>query len=218
MEVGSCINTDIDTYFTVTGDVLLQRNSFEGNIPTSITTLANLEVLNLSRNQLRGNLTEGISALEKLQILDVSFNFLGGPIPDSIGDMTSLVEVRLNTNAVNNGAFFGFTGPIPVTVGFLDNLVRFDVFENLLTGSLPSEFGFLDNLEILDVALNPSLGGEIPAEFENLVSLRELYIGGTGITGVVPSGLCQTDLYLEISCGDTAPVLTCDCCTCGESV
>lgn len=158
---------------------------------------------------------EGITGLGNLQILDLSFNFLGGELPSNIGDLTSLVEVRLNTNAVTNGPFFGFTGQIPVSVGFLDNLVRFDIFENLLTGTLPSEFGFLDNLVILDVALNPDLGGTIPTELENLNTLRELYVIGTGIEGDVPSGLCEREMYIEVGCETDSPNLTCECCTCG---
>lgn len=197
----------------------MERNNFEGDFPTSLFNLPDLEVLSLSRNQLRGTLTEELSSLAKLKILDLSYNFFGGSIPDSIGEMSSLVELRLNTNAVPNGpSFFGLSGSIPTTIGFLDNLVRFDVFENLLTGVLPTELGLLDKLEILDVALNTNLTGSVPSEFESLAALKELYIGGTGIAGTIPAGLCQMELYLEISCGTDAPALTCDCCTCGTNV
>ena len=164
-------------------------------------------------------MTEEVSTLVNLRILDLSSNFFGGSIPESIGELTSLVELRLNTNAVPNGpTFFGLSGSIPTTIGLLDNLVRFDVFENLLTGVLPTELGYLDKLEVLDVALNTNLTGSIPAQFESLASLRELYIGGTDIAGTVPSGLCQMQLYLEISCGAGATAPTCDCCTCGTDV
>jgi Leucine-rich repeat (LRR) protein len=196
----------------------LDRNQFDGDFPTFIFSLPNLQVLNVARNQLKGSLAEEVASLVNLKILDLSSNFFGGSIPDSIGEMTSLVELRLNTNAVPNGPFFGFSGSIPTTIGLLDNLVRFDVFENLLTGVLPTELGYLDKLEILDVALNTNLTGSIPAQFESLAGLRELYIGGTNIAGTVPSGLCQMQIYLEISCGDGATAPTCDCCTCGTDV
>lgn len=200
----------------LTGEIILSRNDFDGNIPDSIINLGNLQVLDLSRNSLRGGLPEGFTGLENLQILDLSLNFLGGQLPENFGDLASLIEVRLNTNAVSNGPFFGFTGQIPASVGFLDNLVRFDIYENLLNGTLPSEFGFLDNLAILDVALNPDLGGSVPTEFENLNSLRELYIFGTNIEGEVPQGLCEKDLYIETGCGEDAPEISCDCCTCSQ--
>ena len=77
----------------------------------------------MSRNLLIGGLPVGFTGLENLQILDISFNFLGGSLPENIGDMTSLVEVHLNTNAVSNSPSFGFSGQIPSSVGFLDNLV-----------------------------------------------------------------------------------------------
>lgn len=107
-----------------TGEIFFQQNSFDGNLPTSLINLGNLKILDLSRNLIRGGLPDGFTGLENLQILDLSFNFLGGALPENLGDMTSLVEVRLNTNAVSNGPFFGFTGQIPASVGFLDNLVR----------------------------------------------------------------------------------------------
>lgn len=193
------------------------NNAIDGNLPDSIGDLANLQILDISQNRLRGGFPDSFTALDNLQILDLSFNFLAGPIPNNIGDMTSLVSVRLNTNAVDAGPFFGFTGQIPASIGFLDRLVRFDVYENLLTGTLPAAIGFLDNLQILDVALNPDLGGTVPVEFQNLVTLREFYIGGTNISGEIPSGVCTDTLYLEISCAEDAPALTCDCCTCAEA-
>jgi Leucine rich repeat len=189
----------------------------EGSIPESIVAITNLEILDISRNEMGGGFPDGFTGLGSLRILDVSFNFFTGQIPDSIGDMTSLVEIRLNTNAAGAENNFGFSGPIPESIGFLDALVRFDAFENILTGTLPAAIGFLDNLQILDVGKNAGLGGTVPTDFQNLVTLREFYIGGTSITGEIPSGVCSDSLYLEISCVEEAPALSCNCCTCAEA-
>jgi hypothetical protein len=202
---------------STTGQLLLSENVLDGTLPVSLAELANLEILDLSRNEIGGGFPEGFTALDNLRILDLSFNFFGGEIPNNIGDMTSLVEVRLNTNAARNTAAFGFSGQIPASVGFLDKLVLFLAFENILTGTLPASFGFLDNLQILDVSKNVDLGGTVPTDYQNLVTLREFYIGGTSITGEVPSGLCTDTLYLEISCVDGTPALSCSCCVCAQS-
>lgn len=194
----------------------LQGNLFNGNLPASIVDMASLRVMDLSGNSLRGGFPEGFTNMGNLQVVNLSFNLMGGTIPETLGDMTSLVELRLNTNAVNNNDFFGFEGSIPPSVGFLDNLVRMDLYSNRLTGVLPSELGFLDNLQILDVAFNPELGGNLPTELENIVSFRQLHIAGTAIDGVVPNGLCALDLFIEIECQPDSPELTCSCCTCLE--
>lgn len=176
-----------------------------------------MQILNLAGNQLRGGFPENFSNLVSLQLLDLSTNFLGGPIPADIGDLTALVEIRLNSNAINNGEFFGFSGQIPPTVGFLDSLIVFDMSENALTGEIPPQFGFLDNLEILNVAFNSELGGTIPAELDNLVTLRELTIVGTAINGTVSDTLCSSETEILIGCGNEATDLACTCCTCNEA-
>ena len=88
--------------------------------------------------------------------------------------------------------------------------------ENLVNGTIPAEFGFLDNLAVLSLSMNPDLGGAIPSELGNLVSLQELYISGTSVIGVVPDGICETDPFVEVSCENGSPAVTCTCCTCAE--
>ena len=199
----------------IAGQLILLENLLTGNLPSSIVSLANLEILDLHQNELEGSFPEGFTVLDNLRILDLSLNFFTGTLPDSLGDMTSLVEVRLNNNAAGAATTFGFSGPIPPTVGFLDRLIRFELSANLLTGTLPSTLGFLDNLQILDVSQNPSLGGPVPSDFQNLVALKEFLITGTSITGEIPAGLCLADLYLEITCGGEDAV-SCSCCVCSE--
>lgn len=177
----------------------------------------NLEIFDLSNNDVEGGFPSGFTALDNLRILDLSFNFFTGTIPEDVGDMTSLVELRLNNNVAGTSSSFGFSGSIPATMGFLENLVRFDVYENRLTGSLPSSLGFLDNLQILDVSLNSDLGGSVPTDYQNLVTLREFYIGGTSISGEIPAGMCKDNLYIEISCGADGSAPSCSCCTCAEA-
>jgi Leucine-rich repeat (LRR) protein len=199
----------------IAGQLILLENLLKGNLPTSIVDLANLEILDLSQNEIEGSFPDGFTVLDNLRILDLSFNFFTGTLPDTLGDMTSLVEVRLNNNAAGTGTAFGFSGQIPQTVGFLDSLVRFEVSENRLTGTLPTAMGFLANLQILDVSQNPTLGGPVPSDYQNLVALQEFVISGTSISGEIPAEVCQNDLYLEVSCGG-ADAVSCSCCVCDD--
>ncbi|EEF47493.1 receptor-like protein EIX2 [Ricinus communis] len=81
------------------------RNSFRGEIPEKITSLAYLGTLNLSQNQLTGKIPENIGELQRLETLDISLNHLSGSIPPSMSSMTLLSSLNLSYN--------NLSGPIP---------------------------------------------------------------------------------------------------------
>ena len=74
-------------------------------------------------------------------------------------------------------------GVIPGELGYLAELTILDVSENRLGGYIPPELGKLENLHVLDVHINHGIMGHIPAELWNLVNLRYLHLGGTGVSG-----------------------------------
>ena len=61
--------------------------------------------------------------------------------------------------------------------------------ENGLKGIIPVELGGLTNLEILSLDKNNQLTGPLPPKIGNLVRLRELDLGNTGLEGEIPSTL-----------------------------
>jgi Leucine-rich repeat (LRR) protein len=199
-------------FHLIAGELILEGNAFQGDIPDSLVNLGTLEVLNLSRNGFMGSLPDGFAAgLQNLLILNLSRNFFAGNIPADIGTMSRLIEIRLNTNFED--PFFGFRGPIPTSIGLLENLLRLDLNENRLTGELPASLGYLNNLQLLNVGVNPSLEGGVPPDFENLANLKAFYITGTGIIGAIPGALCNTNAFIEVDCSDA---IQCDCCECYE--
>jgi Leucine-rich repeat (LRR) protein len=129
--------------------------------------------------------------------------------------MTELIEIRLDTNAVENNLVFGFQGQIPASIGDLKNLVRLDLYENRLTGTLPKEIGSVGSLEIYDVAFNTGIEGFVPEEYENLVNLQEFYITGTSVNGTIPDAFCTFEAFIEVDCGVDVDI-QCSCCTCGN--
>ncbi|VAI26664.1 unnamed protein product [Triticum turgidum subsp. durum] len=76
----------------------LSGNSLTGEIPTDITSLADLMNLNLSSNKLSGQIPNMIGAMKSLVSLDLSENKLSGEIPSSLSSLTSLAALNLSYN------------------------------------------------------------------------------------------------------------------------
>jgi hypothetical protein len=93
--------------------VQIQRNSFNGNIPTQLVANENLRELRLDNNMFTGELPSMIGNLDRLNDLRVSFNNLMGELPASFAALTSLgrysLIVRLalsNSSLLNSLAMF----------------------------------------------------------------------------------------------------------------
>jgi Leucine-rich repeat (LRR) protein len=74
----------------------LGYNALTGIIPTMPTTLSTS--LNLSRNHLSGSIPSDLSYLSELEILDLSYNHLSGEVPSSLGSLQSLEQLVLSYN------------------------------------------------------------------------------------------------------------------------
>ena len=69
------------------------------------------------------------------------------------------------------------TGPIPQSIGNLDNLLKLDLHGNELTGPIPQSIGNLVNLTLLSFFSN-ELTGPVPETIGNLVNLKLLRLAG----------------------------------------
>lgn len=99
-------------------------------------------------------------------------------------------------NLVNNG----LSGPIPLKLSYLNNLVELLIHNNQLNGTIPAELGNLINLEVLSLYAN-DLNGEIPEQLGKLINLQELYLQQNNLTGVIPEeiGNLNNLLYMSLS-------------------
>jgi hypothetical protein len=84
----------------------LSCNSLYGGIPSELTELKGLLMLNLSRN-LSGGIPELIGDLSLLESLDLSWNKLSGPIPLSMSYLLSLSSLNLSNNNLSGGIPIG---------------------------------------------------------------------------------------------------------------
>ncbi len=136
-------------------------NNIEGEIPSTIGQLNNLEVLELSFNKLYGTLPTELGNLQNLKLLAFNGNGLNGAIPSSLGNLSNLTQLHLSSNY--------FSGELPETIASLEQLEILNVFDNNLTGKIPTKIAYLRNLQELIVAENDF---EPTNEFSSLILLK----------------------------------------------
>ena len=103
---------------------------------------------------------------------------LGGTIPDSLGNLTSLQELRLDSNR--------FSGSIPDSFTNLTELRMLQLSNNQFSGPLPTNLGNLTKLESFSVSRN-SLSGGIPTSISNLTKMLYLGMDGNSFSGNIPN-------------------------------
>ncbi|KAJ0512475.1 putative non-specific serine/threonine protein kinase [Helianthus annuus] len=141
------------------------KETHQSHILHNLTTLSNLQHLDLSHNGLTGSIPESMRKLKMLQVLDLSGNDLTGPIPTFPG---KLAELYLSGNDLN--------GSIPETIGSLATLTTFSVDLNKLSGTIPDSIGQLSKLRSFDVSYNYLEGEIYESHLANLSMLKEFNV------------------------------------------
>ena len=160
----------------------LYDNQLTGEIPAELGNLSNLKRLNLGSNYLTGEIPSEIGNLSNLERLDLSSNHLTGEIPSEIWNLTNLEHLSIGYNQL--------VGEIPVEIGKLTDLEELRLDGNILTSEIPAELGKLTNLKNLHLGFN-FLTGKIPLELINLTNLQYLDLSGNRLTGKVPEDLSK---------------------------
>ncbi|MFV0395172.1 MAG: hypothetical protein ACK5LC_12395, partial [Coprobacillaceae bacterium] len=163
-------------YFTNTNllSLYLDGNQFSGEIPSGITNMSGLTIINLVNNLLTGTIPTNIGNLTNLVSLHLHTNNLTGSIPVSIGSLSNLEQLEISFNQL--------TGPIPNTLGNCSALRQILLHSNQLSGSIPESIGYLP-LTRLTINKN-NLSGEVPDSIFTNPTLRTLEINdNAGLTG-----------------------------------
>ncbi|XP_039137606.1 MDIS1-interacting receptor like kinase 2-like [Dioscorea cayenensis subsp. rotundata] len=92
-------------------------------------------------------------------------------------------------------------GKIPREFGKLSSIFDLNMSNNHLTGTIPPEFGDLSSLEALDLSSN-NLRGEIPIWLENCIKLHSLKLSNNKLGGVIPSQLGNLNLHEVLDLSD----------------
>ncbi|WP_064966589.1 leucine-rich repeat domain-containing protein [Tenacibaculum ovolyticum] len=153
--------------------------SSEGEFPTSILQLTNLESLDLYSNRLTGDIPAEISNLTKLENLSISNNSnITGEIPKEIGQLSNLINLSFSGLSLK--------GEIPSSIGQLSNLTSLSFSGLSLKGEIPSSIGNLIKLQYLQLSRS-NIEGEIPSSFSKLDLLSSLNLSENKFTGKIPT-------------------------------
>ncbi|KAL7169679.1 hypothetical protein ACSBR2_034664 [Camellia fascicularis] len=183
----------------------MDENQLVGSIPTSIGKLVKFQDLGFSDNKLSGEIPSSIGNLTLLNRVLLEENYFQGNIPSSLGNCQGLILLHL----YGNGLFGSIpreviglsslsisldlsrnclTGPIPVEVGNLKNLVELNLSHNKLSGGIPSSLASCTYLERLYLD-NNSFGGTFPQSLSSLKTIEELSLSYNNLSGEIPKFL-----------------------------
>ncbi|KAH0717816.1 hypothetical protein KY285_013847 [Solanum tuberosum] len=155
----------------------LDDNDLTGIIPTTISSLKNLQRLSLGANRISGPFQIVLCELPNLGMLNLSQNQMWGNIPSCLGDVTSLREIYLDSN--------NFSASIPSSLWNLKDILKLNLSSNFFNGSLPLEVGSLKAVKLLDLSRN-HISGNIPSTLGGLQKLTQLSLAHNRIEGSIP--------------------------------
>lgn len=159
----------------------LGDGSISGEIPSEIGELTELRVLRLANNMFSGRIPDSLGNLKQLTKIDLSKNKLGGSIPTTFGNFQTLISMDLSDNNLN--------GTIPTELLKLPSLSAFlNLSRNHLSGPLPVEIESLENIAIINICDN-KISGNIPRSIGNCKSLEQLLLARNMLSGVIPDTL-----------------------------
>jgi len=177
----------------------------EGKLPSNITNLKDLLILDLSSNKIVSKIPEDISSLKRLEVLKLGRNSLYGAIPASLGNISSLKNISFGTNFLTGGIpsalgrlhelieldliLNNLNGTVPPAVYNLSSLVNFALASNSFWGEIPQDVGVkLPKLIVFNICFNYFTGG-IPGSLHNLTNIQVIRMASNFLEGTVPPGL-----------------------------
>jgi Leucine-rich repeat (LRR) protein len=155
----------------------LEGIGLTSTIPNALfTRWTRLESLYMNDNDITGTLPSSIANLQSIKVLWMGGNNLGGSIISEIGQLTTLVDLSLESNFREDKAGKrGFMTALPASLAQLTNLEMLDLSDNALSGSIPAQLGDLISLRRLDLS-NNFFENQLPTAIGRLQMLEELDI------------------------------------------
>jgi len=195
LETLDLTNTELDSVYGIDAapslkSVYLASNILQGEFPTSLLKLTNLERIDLSFNALSKSIPGEINVLTHLEFLSLHDNELTGTIPTTLGQMSKLLSLSLQANSL--------TGSIPTQMNMLTKISFIDLSSQNgnggegLTGKVPN-FAAFSELHRMNLSGN-KLTGSLPDNFLNTTtsgSFEQLDLSRNKLTGTVPSCLAK---------------------------
>ena len=213
-------------------------NNFDGQLQENIgKIIPKLRNLNLFRNHFEGNLPSSIGDISNLEELDLSFNDFSGEIPmELVANCTFLRTLRLSNNNFH-GNFFSknfnlsmldflalennqFTGTLPVVSPSIWAVL--DISNNYMSGIIPVWVINDTPLGILNLS-NNFFEGHIPCGISsasvinlshnfltrlrscwNLQNVKHVLLSGNKLTGSLPKAILNSSSLLTLDVRDNS--------------
>ncbi|KAJ4909339.1 receptor like protein 15 [Raphanus sativus] len=156
----------------------ISSNSFQGNLPASLSNMKNILFMDLSHNRFHGKIPRGfLKECYYIESLKLSHNRLSGEVFPQGVLFYNISELLMNNNQ--------FTGNIGQGLRSMESLVLLDISNNNLTGAIPSWIGQLPSIIGLLLS-NNSLEGNIPTSLFNTSTLNLLDLSSNILSGDIP--------------------------------
>jgi Leucine-rich repeat (LRR) protein len=186
----------------------LQYNLFSKEIPSSLGSCTNLELLELEHNYFSGSLPLSLGELINIQVLKLAENRFSGKIP-SLGNMTLMKDLVLRSNHFEGSVSFGvekfqlleffdisgniFTGKLPTELGELRHLTQMYVQGNVFTGPLNMVFSQQpSNMSLINIDLSDNkFSGSVPYSVFQIPSVAVVALSLNCFQGSLPVGICD---------------------------
>ncbi|CAD6338539.1 unnamed protein product [Miscanthus lutarioriparius] len=188
--------------------LVMENCKLTGQIPTWLSKLHDLNILDLADNRLTGPIPRWIGSMKKLYYLDLSGNQLSGGIPPSLAELPLLTSEQARENFDTGHMPLSFTLTPPnngapnrpgrgyYQMSSIATTLNFS--NNYLNGTIPPDIGRLVTLQVLDVGSN-NLSGGIPPELCNLTKLQVLILRRNRLTGPIPAALNRLNFLAVFS-------------------
>lgn len=125
------------------------------------------------------------------------------PPCDRPGDSLALVALYQSADGANWNTPWNLNQPMDTWAGVSLNaggcVNILDLELDGLDGTLPAELGNLSNISIINLSNNPNLVGPIPNSITNLITLKELNMGGCNLDGNIPAAIGNLDSLTELN-------------------
>jgi hypothetical protein len=160
----------------------VSSNSISGTLPSQFGRLTSLAQLLLGINNISGSIPSEVGLLSKLQALDLQRNKLVGPFPSELGMLTELQVLKAGDNFLE--------GKLPSNeLSQLTKLIWFEMSPNLFYFNGPLPLWHLSSLTHISAA-ELNITGSIPAsQLALMTDLIELHLDSNSITGTLPTEL-----------------------------
>lgn len=177
---------------TTVTEIFLPSLDLQGELPSELGLLLNLEVLDLYTNDISGSIPEELKSLTNLKKLVLHNNHMDGSLPTWIDQCSRLETLDLARNK--------FTGSLPPQLAALTKLEHLSLERNQITGDL-DVLAKSKNLRLLALGNNKISGDLTEDMISSWFRMEDLDLSDNEMGGTLPPNLlgAQSLVTLDLS-------------------